>query len=673
MADRTESEDFPGRAPNEIPAAEGARVFVSYASPDAAVAVSLVAALERHGITCWIAPRDVKAGALYADAIVRAISGAKALVLVLSESAIGSSHVGKEVERASSKQRPIIALRIDNAHLTPALEYFLSESQWVEAQADDKEPAYRKLIDAILEPQRTATGIGPVATPRTGTARPGLRNRILFTAVLTVVAVTLGALCAREFWPDKHIMAEQRAASATSGISDNSIAVLPFSDMSEKKDQEYFSDGLSEELIDMLSRISALHVPARTSSFYFKGKQTTIADIAKVLGVAHVLEGSVRRSGNTLRVTAQLIRTDTGFHMWSETYDRQLDDVFKVQDEIAAAVVAALKLKLLAGSTANDHGTANSEAYNEYLIGRHLLSGNNWAVDRIAAENFRKAVELDPSYAAAWAELAEAVFTAAGDCASGAECVERAQQAQTSADKAIALRPDLPDGYIARGYVRTWGQWNFQGAADDFQHALALEPENSDVLLRYAASVLMTNGRLDEAVSTVERALKTDPLNSAAWRLLGICRVMRGDSRAAREALQRSLEINPEQSNTAAFLGFTFLVAADPASALAASQRASIEVFRLQGAALAEHDLGHAPAAQQRLDELITKDAGGAAYQIAEVYAWWGDKDRAFQWLDRAYLQHDGGLTTVKVDPLLRSLRPDQRYKALLHKMKLPL
>jgi hypothetical protein len=213
MADRTESEDFPGRAPNEIPAAEGARVFVSYASPDAAVAVSLVAALERHGITCWIAPRDVKAGALYADAIVRAISGAKALVLVLSESAIGSSHVGKEVERASSKQRPIIALRIDNAHLTPALEYFLSESQWVEAQADDKEPAYRKLIDAILEPQRTATGIGPVATPRTGTARPGLRNRILFTAVLTVVAVTLGALCAREFWPDKHIMAEQRAAS----------------------------------------------------------------------------------------------------------------------------------------------------------------------------------------------------------------------------------------------------------------------------------------------------------------------------------------------------------------------------------------------------------------------------------------------------------------------------
>jgi hypothetical protein len=133
------------------------------------------------------------------------------------------------------------------------------------------------------------------------------------------------------------------------------------------------------------------------------------------------------------------------------------------------------------------------------------------------------------------------------------------------------------------------------------------------------------------------------------------------------------LEINPEQSNTAAFLGFTFLVAADPASALAASQRASIEVFRLQGAALAEHDLGHAPAAQQRLDELITKDAGGAAYQIAEVYAWWGDKERAFQWLDRAYLQHDGGLTTVKVDPLLRSLRPDQRYKALLHKMKLPL
>src|SRR5450631_807690 len=193
MADRAEPEDLQGRA--AIATAESARVFVSYASPDATVADALVESLERHGIACWIAPRDVKAGALYADAIVRAISGAKALVLVLSENAIGSSHVGKEVERASSKKRPIIALRIDNAPLTPALEYFLSESQWVEAQAENKESAYARLIDAIREPGRAASGISPAVTASTGTGSAAQlkerRNRILLTAVLTVVAAAL--------------------------------------------------------------------------------------------------------------------------------------------------------------------------------------------------------------------------------------------------------------------------------------------------------------------------------------------------------------------------------------------------------------------------------------------------------------------------------------------------
>jgi TolB-like protein/thioredoxin-like negative regulator of GroEL len=675
MAESTEPEDLQGAA-NAITAAEPARVFVSYASPDAAVAAALVEALERRGIACWIAPRDVKAGALYADAIVRAISGAKALVLVLSESAIGSSHVGKEIERASSKKRPIIALRIDNAPLTPALEYFLSESQWIEAQSDNKDPAYARLIDAILEPERVAPGINSSTGSSTGAAptghRQGLRNRILLAAVLSVTAIALAALWMNKFRPETHIEARQPTTSTTAVVSDNSIAVLPFTDMSEKKDQEYFSDGLSEELIDLLSKNSALHVPARTSSFYFKGKQTTIADIAKALGVAHVLEGSVRKSGNTLRVTAQLIRTDNGYHMWSETYDRQLDDVFKVQDEIATAVVAALKLKLLAGPTLNDQQTTNSEAYNEYLIGRHLATEGNWAVDRIATENFRKAVTLDPSYAAAWAELALARFNGGGDCASAAACAARTEEAQNSADKAIALRPDLPDGYSARGYVRAWGLWDFRGAADDFQRALALEPENSDVLLRFTSSVLLPNGRLDEGVSATEKVLKVDPLNATAWRRLGTVQFFRGDYRAAREAMRRSLEINPEQSNTAAYLAFTYLMMGDPATALSLSQRATVNVFRLQGAAFAEHELGHAQVAQQSLDEMIQRNAGDAAYQIAQVFSWWGDKDQAFQWLDKAYLQHDGGVTLVKVDPLLKNLRPDPRYKAFLHKLNLP-
>jgi TolB-like protein/cytochrome c-type biogenesis protein CcmH/NrfG len=495
------------------------------------------------------------------------------------------------------------------------------------------------------------------------------RNRTLVGVSVTAVAAIL-ATAGYALNRESRAQVAVRAA-ATKLVSDKSIAVLPFVDMSEKKDQEYFSDGLSEELIDKLTNIADLRVPARTSSFYFKGKQTTIADIAKALGVAHVLEGSVRKSGDTLRVTAQLIRVDNGYHLWSETYDRKLEDIFKVQDEIATAVVGALKLKLLEAPTMKDRQTANPAAHDQYLIGRQLLSGNNDAVDRNAAEAFRRAVDLDPSYASAWAGLAEATTNASDDAKSIAEFTAMRQKAQTAADKAVALRPDLADGYVARGYIRAWVLSDFQGADQDFRRALTIEPENSEALYRYSNSVLMPTGRLDEAVAMAKKALKSDPLNADAWARVGANQFYLGDYLLARESWQRSLEINPQQSWTASSMALTFLLMGDPASALPMSQRASAEEFRLQGAALAEHDLGNIKGAQQQLNELIAKHADSVAYQIAEVYAWWGDKANAFQWLDRAYVQHDGGLALVKVDPLLKRLRPDPRYKALVRKMNL--
>jgi tetratricopeptide (TPR) repeat protein len=224
----------------------------------------------------------------------------------------------------------------------------------------------------------------------------------------------------------------------------------------------------------------------------------------------------------------------------------------------------------------------------------------------------------------------------------------------------------------ASHWTRAWSLWDFQGADEDFRRALTIEPENSRVLSRYSNSVLMPTGRLDEAVTMAKQALKGDPLNAEAWARLGADQYYHDDYLAARESLERSLEINPEQSWAAAQMAVTFLLMGDPASALPTSQGATGEEFRLQGAALAEHDLGDVKGAEQRLHELIAKHADGAAYQIAEVYAWWGDKDNAFQWLDRAYVQHDGGLTYIKVNPLLKSLRPDPRYKAFLHKMNLP-
>ena len=351
-------------------------VFISYASQDAAVANKLVETLERHGLRCWIAPRNVKAGAQYADAIVPALTSAKAFVLVLSEHAIASSHVSREIERAAAKKRPIVAWRIDTAPLTPAFEYFLSESQWVEAQTDKRGTAYSKLIDAIRDSELTApthsSGASLEAPAASLSAVPpqALRKKILPIAGITVAAVTLAALYVPKFWQANHSLAERPANTPTNTVSDKSIAVLPFVNMSSDKEQEYFSDGLSEELLNLLTKIPQLQVVARTSSFYYKGKEVKLAEIARELHVAHLLEGSVRRSGNRVRITAQLIRAADGYHQWSETYDRTLNDIFAVQEEIAAAVVTQLQITLL-DAAPKAHKTS-PEAYALFLQARQL-------------------------------------------------------------------------------------------------------------------------------------------------------------------------------------------------------------------------------------------------------------------------------------------------------------
>jgi TolB-like protein/Tfp pilus assembly protein PilF len=663
------------------------KVFISYASQDSAVAEQLCAALEAANLPCWIAPRDVRAGESYAAAIIHAINSSRMLLLVLSQNAIKSSHVLREVERASSKSRPILSVRIDATALPPELEYFLSANQWLDASTGPLELIFPALVESVrnhtageAEHVRNAAGAlgaaaaGTPAVKREPSSHWGKRA----TAVaLTALVAGLVYLLLDKFWFSNPAATQNPAAQtmpatpAAPAIAEKSIAVLPFVDMSEKKDQEYFSDGLSEELIDLLTQIPDLRVPARTSSFYFKGKSEDIQTIAKRLLVANVLEGSVRKSGDHLRVTAQLIRAANGYNLWSTTYDRQFDDVFKLQDEIAGAVVGALKLKLLAPPTLSNRQTTNPEAYNQYLIGRYLFAGGDWNVDRKAAAAFQAAVDLDPNYALAWAGLAEARFEAAEVSPSVARLISERREAQSLVDKAIALQPDLADGYAARGRMRAWGQWDFQGAADDFRHALALEPENGEILIRYSQAVLLPRGRLDEAVAVAQKALKVDPLNGAFWRHLGVLLLFRGDPTAGAVALQRSLDIYPEQSNTAAFLAYALLLQGQPANALLMSQRATAEPFRLQGAALAEHDLGRTTEAQRHLNELIARSSADAAYQIAEVYAWIGDKDLAFQWLDTAYRQHDGGLTIVKADPLLRSLRSDPRFTALLQKMGL--
>jgi TolB-like protein/Tfp pilus assembly protein PilF len=452
-----------------------------------------------------------------------------------------------------------------------------------------------------------------------------------------------------------------------------SIAVLPFADMSEKHDQEYFADGVAEEILNALAHVEGLKVIGRTSSFAFKGKNEDLRAIGQKLDVAHVLEGSMRKSGGRIRVTAQLIKVTDGSHLWSESYDRTLDDIFKVQDEIARSVTDALKARLLgAARPAPGSRTGSPEAYRELLVGRHVQNQGTDESMRQAIEALRRAVVLDPGYASAWAGLADALFEYADRMgASEAEIRSLEREALQAAEKAVTLGPDVGDSWCVRGSLRMSIQWDWDGARSDLDRALALAPGDA-ATRRRRGGLLSALGRTREALAEDERAVELDPLSVTAWESLAYDRLAAGDLPGARQAVDRTLEIEPGTPVGIRRLGEIHLLAGKPADALAVFQRLPIEYARLTGVAMAQHALGNASASNQALQVLETRMADTAALQVAQVHAWRGERDLALDWLGRALRQRDTGLRRVKADVYLTPLHGDPRWKALLAKMKLP-
>jgi TolB-like protein/Tfp pilus assembly protein PilF len=456
--------------------------------------------------------------------------------------------------------------------------------------------------------------------------------------------------------------------SGANEVSSKSIAVLPFVNISSDKEQDYFSDGLSEELLNQLAQIPQLRVIARTSSFSFKGKEVDVATIAKALNVANVLEGSVRKSANTLRITAQLVRTSDSSNLWSQTYERQMTDVFKVQDEIARDVVAALKVKLLpTQQLPNTQRTGNPEAYEHYLLGMDISRQDRLEASQLAAVEFKKAITLDPGYANAYAMLSIAQARAADVAPSQAQRAEEIKEALATIDQAITLAPDLALGYSRRGYLRHTRAWDWQGAATDFKRAMALDPNNAELLSSYSQT-LFFNGHQEEAIALARKATVLDPLSLEIWHNLGLLLFSSGQDAEARLAWQHAFDINPGARWPNYLVGYLDLKEGKKESALA-HFRATDEPFRLTGTAMVEHTLGHEAESEQALDALKTKYAAGSAFQIAAVYAWRGEKDRAFEWLERAYDQHDVGMPRLRFDPTLASLHDDPRFAALVKKM----
>jgi TolB-like protein/DNA-binding winged helix-turn-helix (wHTH) protein/Tfp pilus assembly protein PilF len=454
-------------------------------------------------------------------------------------------------------------------------------------------------------------------------------------------------------------------------VSDKSIAVLPFTDMSEKKDQEYFGDGMAEELIDTLTKVPELHVPARTSSFYFKGKQTTIPEIAKALGVANVLEGSVRRSGNTIRVTAQLVRADNGYRVWSETFDRELDDILKVQDEIARAVVKTLKVSLLEGQGSRAAQPANAEAYTLYLQGRWFWQRHSAADNKKAAEYLRQALKLDPVFAAAWAVLAVVVQDDFVIYSNTSYQKVRAE-AYSAAEQALKLDPSLSDAHLAMAQILHDLDFDFKRANAEITQALALDPGNSSAF-RVAADLALTEGRFDEARQFAQQAVARDPLVVGNYRALGDANFFSGRLEEAEGAWRKALEQNAAAEGIHYRLGALLLYRGEPAAALAEMEQNPDKQWQMAGVPLALDALGRKSEADRALAVTVEKLGDIAPYLIGQIYAHRNDLDPAFAWLDRAYQERDGGLPLhLKGDPLLKNLRQDSRYKALLKKMNLP-
>lgn len=472
-----------------------------------------------------------------------------------------------------------------------------------------------------------------------------------------------------------------RRANA-SGTRTPSIAVLPFADLSPLKDQEYFADGIAEEILNALANVEGLHVPGRTSSFFFKGKSVKLGDIGRDLNVAAVLEGSVRKEGNRVRVAAQVVDVAGGYHLWSETYDRELTGIFVVQDEIARAVVDALRVKLLPGGgpIVKEHRTTNTDAYNAYLLGRHFFDlGTSDGLHRAVAA-FEKALTFDGEYGPAWAWLSVAILNSdvyLSQAGSLAEMDEAVQRATVAAEKAVALAPDLADSWSARAWMRTCISWDWAGARADFGRALALNGRGANILLRQGHLLAML-GHLSDAIAITRKVIEIDPLWPWAWYFLASYCNATGQPELARDAANRALEIAPEHIHAIRELGLSHLLRREPAAALAVFERHSWEVIRLAGTALAHHDLGNVEQEQNALDVLRARFAEGEAYEIALIYAWRGDRDTAFEWLDRAFIQRGGrGVSrlhfrAVKYEPLLRCIRDDPRYTTLLRKMNLP-
>ncbi|HEY1732665.1 MAG TPA: protein kinase [Terriglobales bacterium] len=560
---------------------------------------------------------------------------------------------------------PAPPLRL-NPNLPASLDDILRK-----ALEKDRELRYQHASDMRADLQRLQRGLEsdravrdskkssdvPTAPAKTRT------GKLAISAVILLVLAAAGAYLYRS-----------RSKAIPAGVNTPSIAVLPFADMSPGKDQEYFSDGLAEELTNDLAKVPGLKVAGRSSAFQFKGKNEDLRTVGQKLNVANVLEGSVRREGDHLRITAELSKAADGFQLWSEEYNSDLKDVFAVQDEIARAVTGALQIKLL-GASASPISTrsqvTNPGAYQAYLQAAYFLNrGFKKANYDKALAYANQAINLDANYAPAWALRSYVLSTMAYDGV--IELDEGIRRARADAEHAIALDPDSAAGYLSLANIQLNHDYDWEGAETALNKAAALQPGSAE-LLTSRADLEETRAHLDEAIELRKRAVALDPLCSACYIFLGSDLYEAGQYDEANTVLQKALELDPQQGYLHFGRGQILLARGRLQEALVEMQQEPEQGLKLAGEAFVYHSLGRQQASEAALRELIASHSSDGAYQIAEVYAYVGEYDKALDWLERAYQQHDSGVTYLKGDSLFNNLHQNPRYIRLLEKMKLPL
>jgi TolB-like protein/lipoprotein NlpI len=672
-------------------------VFLSYASQDAAAAQRICEALRAAGIEVWFDLSDLRGGDVWDHKIRRQIHDCALFVPIISANT-ATRHEGYfRLEWDLADQRTHMMAR-DRAFIvpvcldaTPGAGTDVPESfhrvQWTRLPAGEASAAFAERVRLLLSPAQdhappvhpAAPGVSDATLALRSVRRPSWSKRALWVTV--AVLGVLAYLVADRFWIARHggppttpPAAPATAAPTAFTPPPHSIEVLPFVNMSGDKEQEYFSDGLTEELLNSLSRINELQVAARTSSFSFQGEHPDIATVAHKLNVAAVLEGSVRRSARTVRITAQLVNGSTGYHLWSQTYDRDLGDVLALQTEIATAVASALKATLLGDAATKIElgGTRNPAAFDAYLRGRKAYLAARRDKDfQTAIAKYTAAIELDPNYALAFANRSMALTNYANLTSGLLAIRESYEKAQSDAQKAIALAPDLSEGHMALAYYFENGALDFTRANEEYERALALAPGDARVLQLYGDFAVYMS-RTDAGIAAGRRAVVLDPLDIGSHFHLGLSLFAARQNREAIAAFTDALALDPEDPQSNASLGLAYYGLGDFERARASCERMPEDPFNQQCLAVTYDKLGRHADAEAMLAKCMGSQGDASAYQYADIYAQWGNTGKALEWLDTAMRLRDPGLLNLKTDPLIDPLRKEPRFQAMMRVLKFP-